>query len=55
MTCDQFANGKVGLPKRQKLIYTGRNEITGLNRKGIERVAGNSYGVPEKEYRRLIG
>jgi Crp-like helix-turn-helix domain len=41
--------------KRQKLIYTGRNEITVLNRKGIERVAGNSYGVPEKEYRRLIG
>ena len=26
-----------------------------FNRKGIERVAGNSYGVPEKEYRRLIG
>jgi CRP-like cAMP-binding protein len=41
--------------KRQKLIHTGRNEITVLNRKGIERVAGSSYGVPEKEYRRLIG
>jgi CRP-like cAMP-binding protein len=41
--------------KRQKLIDTGRNQILVLNRKGIERVAGNSYGVPEKEYRRLIG
>lgn len=40
--------------KRQKLIHTGRNEITVLNRKLIERMAGNSYGVPEKEYRRLI-
>ena len=41
--------------KRQKMIHTGRNEIMVLNRKLIERVAGNSYGVPEKEYRRLIG
>jgi len=41
--------------KRQKLIDTGRNQILVLNRKGIERVAGSSYGVPEKEYRRLIG
>jgi CRP-like cAMP-binding protein len=41
--------------KRQKLIDTGRNQILVLNRKGLERVAGNSYGVPEKEYRRLIG
>ena len=40
--------------KRQKLIHNGRNEITLLNRKLIERMAGNSYGVPEKEYRRLI-
>jgi CRP-like cAMP-binding protein len=41
--------------KRLKLIDTARNQILVLNRKGIERVAGNSYGVPEKEYRRLIG
>jgi CRP-like cAMP-binding protein len=40
--------------KRQRLIDTGRNQIVLLDRKGIERVAGNSYGVPEKEYRRLI-
>jgi CRP-like cAMP-binding protein len=41
--------------KRQKLIDTGRNLIVVLNRKGIEQLAGNCYGVPEKEYRRLIG
>ena len=41
--------------KRVKLIDTGRNSIIVLNRKGIERLAGDSYGVPEKEYRRLIG
>jgi CRP-like cAMP-binding protein len=41
--------------KRQKLIETGRNQIVVLNRNGIEKLAGHSYGVPEKEYRRLIG
>jgi CRP-like cAMP-binding protein len=41
--------------KRQKLIDTGRNLIVVLNRKGIEQLAGTCYGVPEKEYRRLIG
>ena len=41
--------------KRQKLIETGRNKIFVLNRNGIEKLAGYSYGVPEKEYRRLIG
>ena len=41
--------------KRQKLIETGRNQITVLNRNSIEKMAGPSYGVPEKEYRRLIG
>jgi CRP-like cAMP-binding protein len=41
--------------KRLKLIDTGRHQIFVLNRKGIERLAGNSYGVPEREYRRLIG
>jgi hypothetical protein len=25
-----------------------------LGRKGVERAAGNSYGTPEKEYRRLL-
>jgi len=41
--------------KRQKLIETGRNKIIMLNRNGLEKMAGYSYGVPEKEYRRLIG
>jgi CRP-like cAMP-binding protein len=39
----------------QKLIQPARGEIVVLNRKGIERKAGASYGVPEAEYRRLIG
>jgi CRP-like cAMP-binding protein len=41
--------------KRQKLIDNRRNQIVILNRKGVERAAGDSYGVPEKEYRRLVG
>jgi CRP-like cAMP-binding protein len=41
--------------KQQKLIETGRNQIAILNRNGIEKAAGHSYGAPEKEYRRLIG
>ncbi len=39
----------------QKLIYTGTGRVTLRNRKGIERIAGNSYGTPEAELRRLIG
>jgi Mn-dependent DtxR family transcriptional regulator len=41
--------------KQQGLVETGRNKIVVLDRKGIERLAGESYGVPEGEYRRLIG
>src|SRR5580700_2658891 len=41
--------------KRRALIETGRNQIVVLSRNGIEKMAGASYGVPEKEYRRLIG
>jgi CRP-like cAMP-binding protein len=41
--------------KRRKLIDTGRNKIVLRDRKGIERMARGCYGVPEKEYRRLIG
>jgi len=40
--------------KSQGLIDTRRNNVIVLNRKGIERTAGNAYGVPEKEYQRLI-
>jgi CRP-like cAMP-binding protein len=41
--------------KQKNLIETGRNQIIVRNRKGMEQVAAGAYGVPEKEYRRLIG
>jgi CRP-like cAMP-binding protein len=40
--------------KQLKLIDTGRNQLVVLNRKGLESLAGSCYGVPEKEYQRLI-
>ena len=40
---------------RKRLIKTGRGRILVLDRKGLERSAGGYYGVPEQEYRRLIG
>jgi CRP-like cAMP-binding protein len=39
---------------RQRLIGSGRGQITILNRKGVERRAGELYGVPETEHGRLI-
>jgi CRP-like cAMP-binding protein len=39
----------------QDLISYGRGLITVEDRKGMERKAGAAYGVPEAEYRRLIG
>jgi CRP-like cAMP-binding protein len=39
---------------RQKLIKAARGRIVVLDRKGLERIAGNFYGAPEAEYRRLI-
>ncbi len=39
----------------QNLIEARRGQIVVLDRKGIERRAGDSYGFPEAEYRRLIG
>jgi CRP-like cAMP-binding protein len=41
--------------KRRKMIHTARSEIIVINRKLVEALAGNLYGVPEQEYRRLIG
>ena len=38
----------------QKLIYTGTRKVALRNRKGLERVAGSSYGTPEAEFQRLI-
>ena len=40
---------------RQNLIRASRGAIVVLDRKGLERSAGSSYGVPEAEFRRLIG
>lgn len=39
----------------EKLINSARSEIVVLDRKGLERRAGESYGVPEAELRRLLG
>jgi CRP-like cAMP-binding protein len=39
----------------KRLIKALRGQVIVLNRKGIERMAGSLYGVPEAEYRRLIG
>ena len=40
--------------EERKLIACGRREITLLDRKGIEKIAGHFYGTPEAEYRRLM-
>ena len=40
---------------KEKLISSARSEIVVLDRKGLERRAGESYGVPEAELRRLLG
>jgi hypothetical protein len=39
----------------QGLVSASRGVITVLDRDGLELSAGDSYGVPEAEYRRLIG
>jgi Crp-like helix-turn-helix domain len=41
--------------QKQELISTVRGGITIRNRKGVERIAAETYGIPESEYRRLIG
>jgi CRP-like cAMP-binding protein len=41
--------------KTRGLIANGRSQITVRDRKGLERVAGQAYGIPEAEYRRLLG
>lgn len=37
------------------LIQSGRSAIKVLDRKGLVALAGSTYGVPEAEYKRLIG
>ena len=41
--------------RQRGLISYRRGEITINDRKGIARLAGDAYGTPESEYRRLIG
>jgi CRP-like cAMP-binding protein len=41
--------------RKQGLISYKRADITVRDRKGLERTAGEAYGIPEAEYRRLIG
>jgi len=41
--------------EQQSLISCGRKGITVRDRKGLERYVGKAYGIPEAEYRRLIG
>jgi CRP-like cAMP-binding protein len=41
--------------EEERLIRARRGEIVILDRKGLLRRAGGFYGVPETEYRRLIG
>jgi CRP-like cAMP-binding protein len=40
--------------RKQGLISYQRGQITIRDRKGLERKAGDAYGIPEAEYRRLI-
>jgi hypothetical protein len=39
----------------QGLIRAVRGHITVLDRAGLKQLAGDSYGIPEAEYFRLIG
>jgi CRP-like cAMP-binding protein len=39
----------------EKLIRASRGQIAVIDRRRLEKRAGASYGVPEAEYRRLIG
>jgi hypothetical protein len=41
--------------RQKNLIKTSPGQIEVLDRKGMERIAGDFYGVPEKEYQRLLG
>ena len=45
----------LNLLEGEGLIRAQRGAITVLNRTGLEQRASHSYGVPEFEYRRLIG
>jgi CRP-like cAMP-binding protein len=40
--------------KTKGLVAANRGQVTIQDRKGLERVAGTAYGIPESEYRRLF-
>jgi DNA-binding FadR family transcriptional regulator len=39
---------------RQNLISAQRGAVTVLDRKGLEKLAGEYYGLPEAEFKRLM-
>ncbi len=41
--------------EREQAIRAERRNIVVLNRRKLEGTAGDSYGIPEAEYERLIG
>jgi CRP-like cAMP-binding protein len=41
--------------EKKGFVTVRRGEITVVDRKGLEKAAGSFYGVPEAEYKRLIG
>ena len=41
--------------RKLEVISYQRGDITIKDRKRLERIAGEFYGTPEAEYRRLIG
>jgi CRP-like cAMP-binding protein len=45
----------LNLLRQQGIISYQRGQITIHDRTGMERIAGEAYGIPESEYRRLIG
>ena len=45
----------VGSLQTAGFIATSRGQITILDRKGLEKRAGDSYGIPETNYRELVG
>lgn len=45
----------LNLLERRALLRTTRGQIHLIDRAGLKKIAADSYGVPEAEYRRLIG
>jgi hypothetical protein len=45
----------LGRLQRQGIIQLNRGSVAILDRNRVEKIAGNFYGLPEKEYVRLVG